>query len=81
MAQDRHVVYAVTRAGRSHARHRVSNPLPWGEAQDYWNRLSPTAGHPGHRVRNQAVRWYCVRAADDPAWPVDAPLRNPEVRA
>lgn len=55
---DTHYVYATTADGTTH---RVSDPLPWGQAQSAWNRLDENrrAGCMPH------VRHFEVRSTDD----------------
>jgi hypothetical protein len=62
----------------------VSRPLDWNAAQDRWLNLDnarrdavqgtgryPTTGQPRDHYPDVPVRYFAVRAADDPNWPAD----------
>lgn len=75
--QDRHIVYATIKTAIGHKSYRVSDPLPWGEAQDRWNDLDNeriAANYPdgiaqeGVLVAGTRVEFFSVRAENDPAW-------------
>lgn len=81
MTRDRHIVYAVTIAGKSRVKHRVSDPLDYGAALDTWHAFDDPRFHRGQRtcVGGQRVSSYAVRAADDADWPASGPKQNPVI--
>ena len=81
MSQDRHIVYAVTIAGKSRVRHRVSDPLDYGAANDTWHAFDDPRFLRGQRtyVNGQRVAFHAIRSATDPDWPANGPKRNPVI--
>lgn len=81
MTRERHIVYAVTVAGKSRVRNRVSDPLPWDAAQGTFNAFDDPRFHRAQRtaVNGQRVAFYAVRSENDPGWPATGPKRNPVI--
>jgi len=81
MSQDRHIVYAVTIAGKSRVKHRVSDPLDLSAAMRTWSAFDDPRFERGQRtcVQGQRVAFHAVRAANDPDWPANGPKRNPVI--
>ena len=81
MSQDRHIVYAVTIAGKSRVKHRVSDPLDYGAANDTWHAFDDPRFLRGQRtyVNGQRVAFHAIRSATDPDWPANGPKRNPVI--
>lgn len=84
------IVYAVVdRPGRISVepiKVRVSEPLDWSEAQDRWADLDAIRRAllrvpAGLTAARMPVRFFCVRVADDPEWPADAPLSTTRIEA
>ena len=81
MSQERHIVYAVTIAGKSRVKHRVSDPLDYQAAHDTWSAFDDPRFKRGQRtcVNGQRVAFHAVRSANDPDWPADGPKHNPVI--
>jgi len=81
MTRDRHIVYAVTIAGKHRVKHRVSDPLDHDAAIDTWHAFDDPRFLRAQRtcVNGQRVAFHVVRSADDAAWPANGPKRNPVI--
>lgn len=76
-----HAVYAVLDTIHGPHRVRVSAPLTWNAAQDSHLALHQTDGtydrpvvFPGYEVYGRPVKFFAVRATNDPQWPADKPV-------
>lgn len=71
---DKHIVYAVaelsTDLGTVLQKLPVSRRMDWGEAQDRFMALTgDKVTFPPVKLRHTPIRYFAVRAANDPQWP------------
>lgn len=68
-----HILYAVT---EDNQRHRISEPKGWDAAVAQWHRYDDVRHYERKtwHIGEQPVKFFAVRAEDDPEWPASAPI-------